>query len=213
MKPCWKSSLQLSIGYIYILQRWYQKQQKTTSQSRFGGSIFLPPSYWCANIHSHGAKWDNNNCFHWWSMNPNGDALQKGDTCRCHGEPRCLCTCDYICLFARGTTDGGSLAVMRWGCMCGRDSWSMIRWIVIHSFIHVFIQWISCLLRDSKLNALASFIITLCIICKEEINCFHLIQIGKRGTHESNITAQSKHDHGETSGFASVTSINGEMQF
>lgn len=123
---------------------------------------------------------------------------------------------DYMCLFTSETTDGGSLAVLQrvYVCVCwvGGDSWSMIRWILIHSFIHE-IQWVSCLLRDSTPNALASFIITLCIICKEEINCFHLIQIRKGGTKESNITAERKHDHGETSGFASVAYINGVTQF
>lgn len=110
--------------------------------------------------------------------------------------PLCLVP-DYMCLFTSGNYWRrflGSLAAWAFVCVCGfvcvcvwvwggewGDSWSMIRWILIHSFIHE-IQWVSCLLRDSTPNALAGFIITLCIICKEEINCFHLTQIRKGRT-------------------------------
>lgn len=122
-----------------------------------------------------------------------------------------------MCLFANGTADGDSSASLEAskcdGGGCGGGGfWSMIRWILIHSFIHE-IQWVPCLLRDSRPNVLAGFIVTLCVICKEAINCFHLIQIRKRETKESNITGEHKHDHGETSGFASVTYINGLTQF
>ena len=151
-------------------------------------------------------------------MNPNEEActkrhIAKGDTCRCHSEPPSLCTPllnVFVCKSNYWRRFLGSLAARV--CVCGGDSWSMIRWILIHSYIHE-IQWVSCLLRDSTPNALASFIITLCIICKEEINCFHFIQIRKGGTKGSNITAERKHDHGETSGFASVAYINGLTQF
>lgn len=184
-------------------------------------------SYWCANNHSHAAKWETKNCFHWWSMNPNEESctkrhIAKGDTCRCHSDPPLslytlrLCVCLQVELLTEVPWQSCSDGACGGGCYEGKgrggDSWSMIRWILIHSFIHE-IQWVSCLLRDSTPNALASFIITLCIICKEEINCFHLIQIRKGGTKESNITAERKHDHGETSGFASVAYINGVTQF
>lgn len=151
-------------------------------------------------------------------MNPNEEActkrhIAKGDTCRCHSEPPSLCTPRlnvFVCKSNYWRRFLGSLAARL--CVCGGDSWSMIRWILIHSYIHE-IQWVSCLLRDSTPNALASFIIALCIICKEEINSFHFIQIRKGGTKGSNITAERKHDHGETSGFASVAYINGLTQF
>lgn len=39
------------------------------------------------------------------------------------------------------------------------------------------------------------------------------IQIRKGGTKDGNITAARKHDHGETSGLASVAFINGVTRF